>query len=156
MRKLDISKLKKPKRIPLPEPQYALFQDDKIEGCRAMGLCLEGAAELAKRGLLRNDSNPICWDQSVLWLELGDQPVAVLTYKFIDWQRDMWVSFAYTQEGHRLRGLYSRLYTELRKIAREKKALRISGGTDYHNHVMRKAAESVGREPLYVVYSERL
>lgn len=137
-------------------PKYELFRAHKLEGCRAMGFCLEGAADMFKKGLIQNDSSPLVWDQSVLWFELKDEPVAVMTYRYIEWQSDMWVSFAYTAPDHRRQGLYHRLYTELRKIALQKKAFRISGGTDCQNLVMQRTAESVGRKPLYVVYSEKL
>jgi GNAT superfamily N-acetyltransferase len=128
---------------------------EKMNGSPALPLLVEGWSELFRNGHASPDV-AIAWDHSVLWIEDGGVPVAAMSYHYTDWNRQFWINLGYVKPSHRRRGLYRKLYEEAHRIAVEKKAHHISGGTNWNNHIMRATAEDLGRKPDYVIYTEVL
>jgi GNAT superfamily N-acetyltransferase len=136
---------------------YQIKQDEKVNGCKALALCVRGWHELIDAGLTTGNLVCISWDDSVLWAEdEASKVVAVMTYKASDWNRTLWISLSFVHPEHRRRGLYSRLYSRALEIAREKLLTKVESGISPQNEAMLAAAKASGRTLSYVVYGRSL
>ncbi|HEX4278315.1 MAG TPA: GNAT family N-acetyltransferase [Bryobacteraceae bacterium] len=128
-------------------------ETDKLNGCPALPLAVEAWGELLRDGLT-GDAVILQWDQSVVWVEQDGVPVAVILWAYQEYRREIWIGLSYTRPEVRGNGLFRTLYQRIVAIAKEKKAIRIAGGVNVGNAIMREAAERCGRKADYIVYSQ--
>lgn len=130
-----------------------ILEASRLNGCAALPLAVRGWSELLEKGNA-GDCVALQWDQSALWIEEDGAPVAVIVWQLQDYRSEVWISLSYVSPVFRNRGYFKALYGRLVELAQEKKLTRIAGGVNVANHVMRAAAESVGRRADYLVYAQ--
>lgn len=135
----------------LPEG-YTFVSYDQTTGTHALPLVLEGYAALQNEGNGDPAGVPN-WNDRVLLILRGVEPVAVLTYQELGWADAFHISLGYVKPAHRRQGLYRALWEELVRRARGAKRARIQGGVAWTNAEMRSVAEALGRRPQMVSYA---
>ena len=117
----------------------------------AVAFAMRAYADLMDRGHTENYPN-LNWNDSAItaWLEEGI--VGVIVWTKVDFSKTIQLKLGYIHPAFRKRGIYSKLWDELVKIATNESVWAIEGGTHPDNADMRAIAKKQGRVEYGILY----
>jgi GNAT superfamily N-acetyltransferase len=112
---------------------------------------VRGWHEGLSEGWLDVFENPVNWDDEIIYATgRHGKVMGFISYANQEWNKVVLVRFGYVLPEHRRKGVYKRLYAELVKEAKAKKATRLSSATFLKNRRVRAAAKQRGNSELKV------
>lgn len=136
----------------------------KIQHCKNLSLLPDpvlrllamGWVSMLDSGIAPNLGLPFAWDQSVSWIESGGAVVSVIVWVHQEWDGSAWIRFGYTAPTERRKGLYSRLYADVRTREAALGTRAIHGATHVTNKKMQAVAAKQGRAAYAIQFLDVL
>lgn len=131
--------------MPTPKKNKpSITRYDALTGTPVLLLCGEAWAEMVASKTIDEFNLPFHGDdQSVATLDKHGNVLAFISY--IKYGKELWIKCSYTKPACRRLGLHNALMAELKKIGKEQKMGRITGGTFGTNKTMQAVYRAQGR-----------
>ena len=114
-------------------------------------LLLEAHSELLAKGWT-DPVTMVSWDNLAFVAFNGDTPIAVLSFAFAKWAKQVDVQIGWVDPQHRRRGVYRLLWERLVEKSRELGAVAIFGSTHVDNKTLQAVAARLGRVQAGVLF----
>lgn len=136
---------------------FQIKSHKKLGRSMQFGIVARAWAELHARDIGVTTQIPFHESYQITWAEDD----AGKTVGFIVWYvgettGEAWLSLGHVDKSYRRLGVYTRLYAEFRRLAKEEGAVTILGGIPVGNLAAEAAARALGRKVSFCVWKDDL
>lgn len=133
-----------------------IWSCDKLGRAGIYPLVSAGWSDVQQSGYGTPTQVPFHESYPVVYATVDGVPVGFIVWSPPGDNGEAWVMFGYVATAYRQKGIYRRIYAEVRRLAIEAKASTLLGGIIVGNRAAEEAALALGRKPSFVVYEDAL
>lgn len=120
-----------------------------------MPILIRALQEFEDEGIAE-DQPTLHWNQKAIAAYDDDKIVGIMTYDYLDYSNSIFIQISYVDKYYRKKGIYSKLWQEIKINALAKGCVFISSIVHVNNYTMQQVCNNLGREQKGIVYTYKL